>query len=99
MDGDPAANIGGWQWAAGTGTDAQPYFRIFNPVAQSQKFDPNGNYIRYWVPELRDVPLNAYMRRGKWTPPTRISAADGRSCDGTRPRLSGVQSGQNSKNG
>jgi deoxyribodipyrimidine photo-lyase len=56
MDGDIAANNGGWQWAASTGTDAQPYFRIFNPVSQSQKFDPNGDYIRYWVPELRDVP-------------------------------------------
>lgn len=56
IDGDPAANNGGWQWTAGTGTDAQPYFRIFNPVNQSQKFDPNGDYIRYWIPELRDVP-------------------------------------------
>jgi len=57
IDGDPAANNGGWQWAAGTGTDAQPYFRIFNPVSQSQKFDPQGDYIRYWLPELRDVPV------------------------------------------
>jgi deoxyribodipyrimidine photo-lyase len=56
LDGDLAANNGGWQWAAGTGTDAQPYFRIFNPVSQSQKFDPNGDYIRALVPELRDVP-------------------------------------------
>lgn len=55
IDGDPAANNGGWQWAAGTGTDAQPYFRIFNPVSQSQKHDPAGDYIRRWVPELRDV--------------------------------------------
>jgi deoxyribodipyrimidine photo-lyase len=56
IDGDPAANNGGWQWSAGTGTDAQPYFRIFNPVSQSQKFDPDGIYIRHWLPELRDVP-------------------------------------------
>ncbi|MBL8165624.1 MAG: deoxyribodipyrimidine photo-lyase [Anaerolineae bacterium] len=56
IDGDPAANNGGWQWTAGTGTDAQPYFRIFNPLAQSQKFDPHGVYIRRWLPELRDVP-------------------------------------------
>lgn len=56
LDGDLAANNGGWQWAAGTGTDAQPYFRIFNPVSQSEKFDPNGEFIRYWVPELCDVP-------------------------------------------
>ncbi len=53
LDGDPAANNGGWQWTAGTGTDAAPYFRIFNPVLQSAKFDPNGDYIRKWVPELR----------------------------------------------
>ncbi|NDJ76015.1 MAG: deoxyribodipyrimidine photo-lyase, partial [Chloroflexi bacterium] len=56
IDGDPAANNGGWQWAAGTGTDAQPYFRIFNPISQGRKFDPDGDYVRYWVPELRDVP-------------------------------------------
>ncbi|HEX5840606.1 MAG TPA: deoxyribodipyrimidine photo-lyase [Anaerolineales bacterium] len=53
LDGDIAANNGGWQWTAGTGTDAAPYFRIFNPVLQSLKFDPNGGYIRRWVPELR----------------------------------------------
>jgi deoxyribodipyrimidine photo-lyase len=55
LDGDPAANNGGWQWTAGTGTDAAPYFRIFNPVLQSEKFDPNGDYIRKWVPELGNL--------------------------------------------
>jgi deoxyribodipyrimidine photo-lyase len=55
LDGDPAANNGGWQWTAGTGTDAAPYFRIFNPVLQSMKFDPQGDYIRKWVHELHDV--------------------------------------------
>ena len=52
IDGDLAANNGGWQWCASTGTDAVPYFRVFNPITQSQKFDPNGMYIRQWVPEL-----------------------------------------------
>ena len=56
VDGDQAANNGGWQWAAGTGTDAQPYFRIFNPTLQGKKFDPLGNYVRQWVPELSQVP-------------------------------------------
>ena len=55
VDGDPASNNGGWQWAASTGTDAQPYFRIFNPVAQGRRFDPDGKYVRRWVPELRGV--------------------------------------------
>ena len=56
LDGDPASNNGGWQWTAGTGTDAAPYFRVFNPVLQGQKFDPQGNYVRQWVPELAKVP-------------------------------------------
>ncbi|MFM7320836.1 MAG: cryptochrome/photolyase family protein [Armatimonadota bacterium] len=56
IDGDLAANNGGWQWAAGTGTDAQPWFRIFNPVAQGERFDPDGSYVRGWVPELGKVP-------------------------------------------
>ncbi len=56
VDGDPAVNNGSWQWAAGTGTDAQPYFRIFNPASQGQKFDPDGAYVRRYVPELANVP-------------------------------------------
>jgi len=56
VDGDVANNNGGWQWAASTGSDAQPYFRIFNPVAQGEKFDPHGAYVRRWLPELRRVP-------------------------------------------
>ena len=55
VDGDLAANNGGWQWCASTGTDAVPYFRIFNPISQSQKFDPNGDYLRQWLPELADL--------------------------------------------
>jgi deoxyribodipyrimidine photo-lyase len=56
VDGDPASNNGGWQWAASTGTDAQPYFRIFNPVTQGERFDPDGDYVRRFVPELRGLP-------------------------------------------
>lgn len=52
LDYELASNNGGWQWAAGTGTDAQPYFRIFNPYSQTEKFDPKGEYIRKWVPEV-----------------------------------------------
>ncbi|WP_040510160.1 cryptochrome/photolyase family protein [Gordonia soli] len=51
MDGDMASNQHGWQWAAGTGTDAAPYFRVFNPTTQESKFDPDGEYVRRWVPE------------------------------------------------
>lgn len=56
IDGDLAANNGGWQWAASTGCDAQPYFRIFNPIRQSERFDPNGDFIRKYLPELSDIP-------------------------------------------
>jgi deoxyribodipyrimidine photo-lyase len=56
VDGDPANNNGGWQWTAGTGTDAAPYFRVLNPVRQARRFDPGGDYVRRHVPELRDVP-------------------------------------------
>lgn len=56
VDGDQAANNGGWQWAAGTGNDAQPFFRIFNPTSQGEKFDPDGAYVKRWVPELARVP-------------------------------------------
>jgi deoxyribodipyrimidine photo-lyase len=55
VDGDMASNQHGWQWAAGCGTDAAPYFRVFNPSTQGEKFDPAGDYIRHWVPELRDA--------------------------------------------
>ncbi|WP_146624285.1 cryptochrome/photolyase family protein [Enterococcus florum] len=56
IDYDPASNIGGWQWAASTGTDAVPYFRIFNPTTQAKKFDPSGAFIRSYLPELRELP-------------------------------------------
>jgi deoxyribodipyrimidine photo-lyase len=55
VDGDLASNQHGWQWTAGCGTDAAPYFRVFNPVSQGKRFDPQGDYIRRWMPELRDA--------------------------------------------
>jgi deoxyribodipyrimidine photo-lyase len=75
VDGDPAANNGGWQWTAGTGTDAAPYFRIFNPVVQSKKSDPDGAYIRRWVPELADVP--AKFIHEPWRMPSEVQRASG----------------------
>ena len=65
VDGDPASNNGGWQWAASTGTDAQPYFRIFNPTSQGERFDPGGEYVRRWVPELEGLADKAIHR--PWT--------------------------------
>jgi deoxyribodipyrimidine photo-lyase len=59
VDGDLASNQLNWQWVAGSGTDAAPYFRVFNPVAQGKKFDPKGEYIRRWVPELAGCPADA----------------------------------------
>ena len=67
VDGDLASNQHGWQWVAGSGTDASPYFRIFNPVTQGERFDPGGAYVRRWVPELAEVP-DRYVHR-PWDDP------------------------------
>jgi deoxyribodipyrimidine photo-lyase len=56
VGGDLANNSMGWQWAAGCGPDAQPFFRIFNPVTQGEKYDPHGDFVRRWIPELADLP-------------------------------------------
>ena len=58
VDADPANNAASWQWVAGSGADAAPYFRIFNPVLQGEKFDPEGTYVRRWIPELSNVPVS-----------------------------------------
>ncbi len=75
LDGDPASNTGGWQWVAGTGTDAAPYFRIFNPVLQGKKFDPQGAYIRRWVTELSAVP-DGYIHT-PWAMPADVQSQTG----------------------
>ncbi|SFN97617.1 deoxyribodipyrimidine photo-lyase [Geodermatophilus obscurus] len=67
VDGDLASNQHGWQWVAGTGTDPSPYYRVFNPTRQGVQFDPDGAYVRRWVPELRDVP-DRYVHE-PWTAP------------------------------
>jgi len=69
VDADLANNTLGWQWSAGCGADAAPYFRIFNPVAQGEKFDPQGVYVRRWVPELAGVPDELVHRPWEATPP------------------------------
>ncbi len=66
IDGELAANNGGWQWAAGTGADAAPYFRIFNPTTQGKRFDEQGDFIRQWLPELAKVPAKMIHQPHTW---------------------------------
>lgn len=66
IDYDPAANNGNWQWVAGTGADSQPYFRIFNPWAQGERYDVDATYIKKWCPELKDVPSNHIHQWNKY---------------------------------
>ena len=67
VDANLASNTLGWQWTAGCGADAAPYFRVFNPMIQGQRFDPGGTYVRQFVPELKDVPAR-YIHR-PWEAP------------------------------
>ena len=72
VDGDLASNNHGWQWVAGTGTDASPYYRVFNPITQGKKFDPDGTYVKRWVPELRALdPAHVHE---PWTAPGGLPA-------------------------
>jgi len=74
VDADLANNTLGWQWAAGCGADAAPYFRVFNPVLQGEKFDANGEYVRRWVPELAE--LDAKWVHAPWAaPPVTLASA------------------------
>jgi deoxyribodipyrimidine photo-lyase len=75
VDADLAANTLGWQWTAGCGADAAPYFRIFNPVRQGERFDPQGVYVKRWCPELASLP-EKYIHQ-PWTAPASSLAAAG----------------------
>jgi deoxyribodipyrimidine photo-lyase len=74
IDGDSASNAGGWQWAAGVGADAQPFFRVFNPTLQGQRFDPKGVFVKQWLPELSGVPIELVHE------PWKLSASDQQKC-------------------
>jgi deoxyribodipyrimidine photo-lyase len=85
VDGDLASNAHGWQWVAGTGTDAAPYHRIFNPVRQGQQFDPDGDYVRRWIPELAGIDGPAVHE--PWTQPLLASDYPGPIVDHAEERL------------
>jgi deoxyribodipyrimidine photo-lyase len=84
VDADLASNAASWQWVAGSGADASPYFRIFNPVKQGETFDPEGVYVRQWVPELARLPTK--LIHAPWTVPEEILAACGVTLGITYPR-------------
>jgi deoxyribodipyrimidine photo-lyase len=84
VDADRASNVQNWQWVAGSGADAAPYFRIFNPVTQGQKFDADGRYVRRWVPELRRLPDR--WLHAPWTAPSEILSASGVRLGSDYPR-------------
>jgi deoxyribodipyrimidine photo-lyase len=75
VDADLANNAAGWQWVAGSGADAAPYFRVFNPVTQGERFDPDGAYVRRWVPELAHLP--AACIHAPWLAPPEVLATAG----------------------
>jgi deoxyribodipyrimidine photo-lyase len=84
VDADLANNAASWQWVAGSGADAAPYFRIFNPVTQGEKFDPDGAYVRRWVPELAKLPPSWIHQ--PWEAPGEALRAAGVTLGRTYPR-------------
>ena len=74
VDADPANNSASWQWVAGSGADAAPYFRIFNPITQGEKFDSDGDYVRQWCPEIAGLP-DKYLH-SPWTAPDVLKTAN-----------------------
>jgi len=84
LEADPASNAASWQWVAGSGADASPYFRIFNPFSQGEKFDPDGDYVRKYVPELSKMPKK-YIHR-PWEAPTNILDYAGVELGATYPK-------------
>jgi deoxyribodipyrimidine photo-lyase len=84
IDHDPAQDAGNWQWVAGTGPGAAPFFRIFNPVTQGRRFDPDGSFVRRWVPELRALP--ARWIHAPWEAPQLELAAAGVTLGADYPR-------------
>ena len=84
LDADLANNRAGWQWVAGSGADASPYFRIFNPVLQGEKFDPDGTFVRRWVPELRH--LDARHIHKPWAAPGSVLNEAGVTLGTTYPK-------------
>ncbi|MGE7369442.1 cryptochrome/photolyase family protein [Neorhizobium sp. NPDC001467] len=84
LDADPASNTANWQWVAGSGADASPFFRIFNPILQGEKFDPDGAYVRRWVPELEKLP-NKYVHK-PFEAPEHVLADAGVELGKTYPR-------------
>jgi deoxyribodipyrimidine photo-lyase len=84
VDADPANNPASWQWIAGSGVDASPYFRIFNPVLQGERFDPEGEYVRRWVPELSKLPTR-YVHH-PWAAPVKTLADAGVALGRDYPR-------------
>jgi deoxyribodipyrimidine photo-lyase len=83
VDADLANNSASWQWVAGSGADAAPYFRVFNPIIQGEKFDKNGEYTKKFVPELKNIP-NKYLFK-PWTAPSNILQKAGISLGKTYP--------------